>query len=124
MSITARASYPPIGDQRVGGIEAIDQGFDSDIIRGLTGREDDPQRQAVLIDWGVELGAQSPMRRADGVIRAPLFPPAACWWTQMMDLSIMCIEPGELADKASNTRTQKPALAQRLKQLQTVVSGL
>jgi len=107
----------PVGDQRLGRLEAVDQGFNGGLVRGLTGREHDPQRQAVLIDQGVDLGAQSSTRTADGVIRAPFFPPAACWWARMMELSIRCIEPGELADRASNTRTQTPALAQRLKRL-------
>lgn len=107
----------PIRNERLGGLEPIDQGFDGGLVRGLTGRQNDPQRQAVLIDQGVDLGAQSSTRTADGVIRAPFFPPAACWWARMMELSIKCIEPGEEADKASNTRTQTPALAQRLKRL-------
>jgi len=107
----------PVCDQRPGGFEAIDQGFDGGLVGGLTRRQHDPQRQAVLIDQGVDLGAQSSTRTADGVIRTPFFPPAACWWARMMELSIRCIEPGELADKASNTRTQTPALAQRLKRL-------
>jgi hypothetical protein len=37
-----------------------------------------PDRQAVLIDHGVDLGAQSATRTANGVILAPFFPPAAC----------------------------------------------
>lgn len=69
----------PVGDQGPGGLEAVDQGFDGGLVGGLTGREDDPQRQTILIDQGVDLGAQSSTRTADGVIRAPFFPPAACW---------------------------------------------
>lgn len=107
----------PVGDQRLGGFEAVDQGFDGGLVGGLPRRQNDPQRQAVLIDQGVDLGAQSSTRTADGVIRAPFFPPAACWWARMMELSIRCIDPGDEADRASNTRTQTPALAQRLKRL-------
>ena len=107
----------PVRDERLGGLEAVDQGFDGGLVRGLTRRQNDPQRQTVLIDQGVDLGAQSSTRTADGVIRTPFFPPAACWWARMMELSIRCIDPGELADRASNTRTQTPALAQRLKRL-------
>ena len=107
----------PVGDQRLGGFEAVDQGLDCGLVRGLTGREDDPQRQTVLIDQGVDLGAQSSARTANGVIRAPFFPPAACWWARMMELSIRCIDPGDVADRASNTRIQTPALAHRLKRL-------
>jgi hypothetical protein len=69
----------PVGDQGPCGLEAVDQGFDGGLVGGLTGREDDPQRQTILIDQGVDLGAQSSTRTADGVIRAPFFPPAACW---------------------------------------------
>jgi hypothetical protein len=36
-------------------------------------------RQAVLIDDGVDLGAQSTTRTANGVIFAPFLAPAACW---------------------------------------------
>lgn len=107
----------PVGDQRPCGFEAVDQGLDGGLVGRLPRRQDDPQRQAVLIDQGVDLGAQSSTRTADGVIRAPFFPPAACWWARMMELSIRCIDPGEAADRASNTRTQTPALAQRLNRL-------
>lgn len=84
---------------------------------GLAGGQYQADRQAVLVDDGVDLGAQSSTRAADGVIRTPFFPPAACWWARMMELSIRAIEPGDLAAKVSNTRTQTPARAQRLKRL-------
>ena len=58
--------------------QSIDQGFDGGFVRGLAGGEHDAQRQAVLVHQGVDLGAQSSTRTADGVIRAPFFPPAAC----------------------------------------------
>ena len=45
---------------------------------GLAGSEHQPDRQAVLVDDGVDLGAQSATRTADGVIFAPFLPPAAC----------------------------------------------
>jgi hypothetical protein len=48
-------------------------------VMGLSCGQDEPDRQAVFIDGGVDLGAQSSTRTADGVIRAPFFPPAACW---------------------------------------------
>jgi hypothetical protein len=44
----------------------------------LTGGQHHPNREAIAIDDGVELGRQSSTRTADGVIRAPFFPPAAC----------------------------------------------
>jgi hypothetical protein len=42
-------------------------------------REHNPHRHSGLIDHRVDLGAQSSTRAADGVIRAPFLPPAACW---------------------------------------------
>jgi len=45
----------------------------------LSGRQQEPDRQAILVDDGVDLGAQSSTRTADGVIFAPFLPPAACW---------------------------------------------
>jgi hypothetical protein len=60
------------------------------LVGGLSGRDVQPDRQAVLIDDGVDLGAQSATRTANGVILAPLFPPAACWWARTMELSINC----------------------------------
>jgi hypothetical protein len=44
----------------------------------LPGGEDKPHRQPVFIDHGIDLGAQSATRTANGVIFAPFFPPAAC----------------------------------------------
>ena len=40
--------------------------------------KDQPDRKAVAIDNGMDFCAQSATRTADGVIRAPFFPPAAC----------------------------------------------
>ena len=84
---------------------------------GLAGSQYQPDWQTVLVDDGVDLGAQSSTRAADGVIRAPFFPPAACWWARMIELSIKAMEPGDLAAKVSNTRSQTPARAHRLKRL-------
>jgi hypothetical protein len=47
-------------------------------IVGLAGGEHEPDRQAGFVDDGVDLGAQSSTRTANGVIRAPFLPPAAC----------------------------------------------
>lgn len=83
---------------------------------GLASSQQEPHRQAVLIDDGVDLGARSSTRTADAAIR-DLFQPEACWWGRMIELSISDIEPGDLADKGSNTRNHTPAWAQRLKRL-------
>src|ERR1041384_4165689 len=72
-------------------------------VGGLAGGDQEPHRQAVLIDDGGDLGAQSATRTANGVIRAPFLPPAACWWARMIELSISCIDCGEAAASASNT---------------------
>ena len=105
-----------IGDDMTAG-EAFQQAGRGVEIVALAGGKNDPDRQAMLIDQGVDLGAQSSTRTADGVILAPLFPPAACWWARMMELSINAIECGDFAASVSNTLTQTPALAQRLKRL-------
>ena len=103
-----------IGDERLGRRQSFDERRDRGLVGGLAGGEHDPQRQAVLIDHDVDLGAQSSTRTADGVIFAPLLPPAACWWARTMELSIRCSDWGEAADNASKIRSQTPALAQRL----------
>ena len=105
-----------VGDD-VAAFEAGEQKRRRAQVVGLSGGQHKPHRQAVLIDHGVDLGAQSSTRTADGVILAPFFPPAACWWARMIELSMNAIECGDLAAKVSNTRTQTPALAQRLKRL-------
>ena len=103
-----------VGDQRPGWREPVDQRLDRRLVGCLPGRERDPQRQPVLVDQCVDLGAQSATRTADGVILAPFLPPAACWWARMIELSIRCMDAGDPADSASNTRTHTPAFAQRL----------
>jgi hypothetical protein len=74
-------------------------------IMGLASGEHQPHRQAVLVDDGIDLGVQSATRTTDGVIFAPFFAPAACWWARMIELSIRAIDLGERADKVSNTQT-------------------
>jgi hypothetical protein len=59
--------------------EAIEQLGSSAQVVGLAGGEDQADWQAVLVDDGVDLGAQSATRTTDGVIFAPFFAPAACW---------------------------------------------
>ena len=78
----------PVGDESPCWRQALDQIGDGGLVGGLAGGQNDPDRQAVLIYDSVDLGAQSSTRTADGVIRAPFFPPAACWWARMMELSI------------------------------------
>ena len=87
------------------------------LVRRLSLREVQPDRQPVLIDDGVDLGAQSATRTANGVILAPFFPPVACWWARTMELSINCSDCGERRASSSNTFSQIPRFAQRLKRL-------
>lgn len=87
------------------------------LVRGLSRRDVQPDRQAILIDDSVDLGAQSATRTADGVILAPFFPPAACWWARTMELSINCKDCGERCASSSKTFSQIPRLAQRLNRL-------
>jgi len=107
---------PAVSDD-VTAFEAGEQDRRSAQIVVLSGRQHETHRQAILIDQGVDLGAQSSTRTADGVILAPFFPPAACWCARMMELSMKAIECGDLAAKVSKICTQTPALAQRLKRL-------
>jgi hypothetical protein len=103
-----------VGDHGDGRGQASEQLRDEGHVRSLAGRQEEPYRQTILVHHGVDFGAQSSTRTANGVIRAPFFPPAACWWARTMELSISCIDWGDLAAKVSNTFSQTPALAHRL----------
>jgi hypothetical protein len=59
--------------------EPFDQSWRNSLVGRLTLRKHNPYRHSLLIDHCVDLGAQSSTRTADGVIRAPFLPPAACW---------------------------------------------
>ena len=66
------------------GRQRVEQDRGYRLVRGLAGRDVETDRQPILINDGMDLGAQSATRTADGVILAPLFPPAACWWARTM----------------------------------------
>lgn len=87
------------------------------LVASLALRQGQADGQALAVDDGVDLGAQSPARETDGVIRTPFFPPAACWWARMMELSIKVIDSGDWSARALKTLTHTPALAHRLKRL-------
>ena len=74
----AARAVAAVGDRIAGRPQAVDQARQGGLVGGLTGRQQEADRQAGGIDDGVDLGRQSPTRTADGVIRAPFFPPAAC----------------------------------------------
>lgn len=97
--------------------QAVDECGGGGLVAGLSGADRQSDRQTCLIHDRVDLGAQSATRTTDGVIRAPFFPPAACWWARMIELSMNAMDSGDLAAKALKTFTQTPALAHRLKRL-------
>jgi hypothetical protein len=105
-----------VGDD-MAAFEAFEQARGGSQIMSLTRGQHEPHGQAFLIDDRIDLGAQSSTRTADGVILAPFFPPAACWWARMIELSIRAIDFGDFAAKISKIRTQTPALAHRLNRL-------
>ena len=67
-----------VGDQCLGRWHAGQEFGAERLIGGLSGRQHDPDRVAVLVHQRVDLGAQSSTRTANGVIRTPFLPPAAC----------------------------------------------
>lgn len=71
------AVVAPVGDDGAG-CKRVQQEGGHRLVGCLPGGDVQPDRQAVLIDHGVDLGAQSATRTANGVILAPFFPPAAC----------------------------------------------
>ncbi len=68
-----------VRDDVAGAAEARDEREGGLLVGGLAGSQSEADRQAVPVDDDVDLGTQSSTRTADGVIRAPFFPPAACW---------------------------------------------
>jgi len=106
-----------IGDEIAARFELFDQDRCNGLVGGLTLRKYNPYRQSRLVNDRVDLGAQSATRTTDGVIRTPFFPPAACWWARMIELSINCSDCGDLAAKISNILSQTPFLAHRLNRL-------
>ncbi len=68
----------PVGDERLGGRQVGQQDWSEGLVGGLPWRDDEAEGQPLLVDDGVDLGRQSSTRTADGVIRAPFLPPAAC----------------------------------------------
>ena len=77
-----------VGDGVAGRLEAFDEVGDGGLVGGLAGGQQEADRETAGVDHGVDLGAQSSTRTADGVIRAPFFPPAACWWARTIEVSM------------------------------------
>ena len=103
-----------VGDDQGHSGQSGQQARRARLVGCLSWRESEAQRPPALIDNDVDLAGQSSTRTADGVIRTPFLPPAACWCARTMELSINCIDCGEVAASASKTRSHTPALAHRL----------
>lgn len=106
-----------VGDDVPGPFQAVDQLGAHGLVAGLSGRQREADGQTGFIDDGVDLGAQSPARETDGVIRAPFFPPAACWWARMIELSMKAMDSGLCSARALKILIQTPAFAHLLKRL-------
>jgi hypothetical protein len=106
-----------VGDEVARQSQPVDQVGHGGFVGSLARREHQAHRKPSLVDHGIDLSAQSATRTADGVIRAPFLPPAACWCARTIELSMNCSDLGDRAASASNRRTQMPAFAQRLKRL-------
>ncbi len=81
----------PVGDHVAAG-EAGEQGWCCGDVMRLACRENDANRQTIFVHQRIDLCTQSSTRTTDGVIWAPFFPPAACWWARMIDESIRAME--------------------------------
>lgn len=67
-----------IGDEVAQAPQTGDQVGGGGMVGELALRHGKADRQSLGIDHCVDLGAQSPTRETDGVIRAPFLPPLAC----------------------------------------------
>jgi len=77
-----------IGDDVACQAHPVEQHRGGRLVGGLARREHEPDGQATSVDHGMDFGAQSSTRTTDGVIRAPFFPPAACWWARTIEESM------------------------------------
>jgi len=68
--------------------KALEQLGRGGLVGCLARREYQANRQTAGVDDGVDFCGQSSTRTANGVIRAPFFPPAACWWARTIEESI------------------------------------
>ena len=68
----------PISNDGRGGSQSFKQSGRCGFVGSLPLGESKTYRQTSFIHHGVDLAAQSSTRTADGVIRTPFLPPAAC----------------------------------------------
>ena len=106
-----------IGDEVPARRKAFDQSRGERLVGRLSGREHDPDGQTTPVHKGMDLGGQPSARAANGVIRTPLFPPAACWWARTIEESMRWSDCGERSAKAAKMPIHTPRFAQRLKRL-------
>ena len=85
-------------------------------IGGLTGRQVERQRSAMLIAYGVDLGVAATLGAADGLRRSPPFPSPAerCALTWVLSMEICSGVPAKRSVKAANRCCQCPFCDQRL----------
>src|SRR5690348_3034096 len=62
-----------IGNRMASRPQALDQAGQRRFVGSLAGRQEEADRQAHMVDDGMDLGRQSSTRTANGVIRAPFF---------------------------------------------------
>jgi hypothetical protein len=74
----AAGAVAAVGNRLARRAQTLDQSWQRGLVVGLAGCQQKAQRQPHSIDHGVNLGGQSSTRTVDGVMLAPLFPPAAC----------------------------------------------
>ena len=67
-----------VGNERLGWWQAGQQGWGDRLVGRLSWADQKAEREPGRADEGMDLGGQSPTRTANGVIRAPFLPPAAC----------------------------------------------
>ena len=104
-----------VGDDVVGGVEALEQGLGEQAVMDLPGADLDAQRVAERIDAGVDLGRQAAFRAADAVSLSPPFAPAASAWTFEIVASIMTYSKSGSSAKALKRLSQTPDSVHRRK---------
>ena len=82
-----------VGENDGARIETIKQAERGGSVVGLAGGQAEPDREALGIDDGVDLGREAAAGATETMIQAPLFAVAACWCARMEVLSIIWMSP-------------------------------
>ena len=109
-----------VGNDVVGGLEALEQGLREQAVMDLPGADLDAQRVAERIDAGMDLGCQAAFRAADAVSLSPPFAPAASAWTFEIVASIMTYSKSGSCAKALKRFSHTPLSVHRRKREWTV----